>query len=174
MPRSASPHPTDLELEILKALWRLGPLTVRQVRDALAAGGAGSPPRELAYTTVMTVMTIMTRKGYLRRGKDKARAEGGYVYRAKAAQQSTTLRMLRDLVDRAFCGSTGAAVLNLLESSEITPDELRQLRELIDRKAQTQAGSPWPPPTSSPPTGSPSPDPPSPDPFPPPAKEQTL
>ena len=149
MPRPASQHPTDLELEVLKTVWRLGPSTVRQVRDALAAGGGGSPPRELAYTTVMTVMTIMTNKGYLRRdkarGKSAGKPEGGYVYRAKVAQQSTTLRMLRDLVDRAFSGSTGAAVLNLLESSEITPDELRQLRELIDRKSQTPSAAKTPP-----------------------------
>ena len=146
MPRSASQHPTDLELEVLKTLWRLGPSTVRQVRDALSAGGAGSPPRELAYTTVMTVMTIMTNKGYLRRDKNKGKTDGGgYVYRAKVARQSTTLRMLRDLVDRAFSGSTGAAVLNLLESSEVSPDELRQLRELIDRKAQSRSGGPTPP-----------------------------
>ena len=155
MPRPASQHPTDLELEILKTLWRIGPSNVRRVRDALAAGAADSPPRDLAYTTVMTVMTIMTKKGYVRRDKsrDKSRAEGGYVYRAKVAQQSTTLRMLRDLVDRAFSGSTGAAVLNLLESSEITPDELRQLRELIDRKAQ--APSARPPSDESHPTGHP-------------------
>ena len=132
MPRSASQHPTELELEVLKAVWRLGPATVRQVRDALSAGGHGSPPRELAYTSVMTVMSIMTNKGYLRRAK----ADGGYVYRAKVARGSTVGRMLRDLVERAFSGSAGAAALHLLESSEVTPEELRQLRELIDRKAK--------------------------------------
>ena len=132
MPRPPSQHPTDLELEILKIVWRRGPSTVRQVRDALAEGAPGSAPRKLAYTSVMTVMTIMTTKGYLRRTK----ADGSYVYHPTAARQSTVGRMLRDLVDRAFAGSTGAAVLNLLESSEITPDELRQLRDLIDRKAR--------------------------------------
>ena len=141
MARPASQHPTDLELEILKALWRLGPSPVRRVRDALAAGAPASPPRDLAYTSVMTVMTIMTNKGYLRRAREKS--DGGYVYHAKARQRSTAGRMLRDLVDRAFSGSTGAAVLNLLESSEITPEELRQLRELIDRRQRQQ---PTPPP----------------------------
>src|SRR3954454_4830190 len=130
MPRPASQHPTDLELEVLKALWRLGPATVREVRDALAAGAPSSPPRDLAYTSVMTVLTIMTNKGYARRAK----GDGGYVYRAKVARGSTVGRMLRDLVERAFSGSAGAAALNLLESSEGTPEELRQLRELIDRK----------------------------------------
>jgi BlaI family penicillinase repressor len=136
MARPASQHPTDLELEILKALWRLGPSPVRRVRDALAAGAPGSPPRDLAYTSVMTVMTIMTNKGYLRRAKARGKPDGGYVYHARVAQQSTTGRMLRDLVDRAFSGSAAGAALNLIESSEITPDELRRLRELIDRKAR--------------------------------------
>jgi predicted transcriptional regulator len=130
MARPPRRHPTELELEILKALWRLGPSNVRRVRDDLAAGAGGSPPRDLAYTTVMTVMTIMTNKGYLRRKK----ADGGYVYSPRAAQGPTLRNMLRDLVDRAFSGSAGAAVLHLLESSDVTADELRQLRELIDRK----------------------------------------
>src|SRR5688500_9851923 len=115
MPRSPSQHPTDLELEILKALWQLGPSPVRKVRDALAAGSHGSPARDLAYTSVMTVMTIMTQKGYLRR--TRAEADAGYVYHAVVARESTTGRMLRDVVDRAFSGSTGAAVLNLLNTS---------------------------------------------------------
>ena len=53
MARSPSQHPTELELEILKVLWRIGPATVRTVREELAA------VRELAYTSVMTMMTIM-------------------------------------------------------------------------------------------------------------------
>ena len=53
MARPASRHPTELELEILKVLWREGPLSGRQVRDALV------PFRDLAYTSVMTVMNIM-------------------------------------------------------------------------------------------------------------------
>lgn len=150
MARPASQHPTDLELEILKALWRLGPSPVRKVRDALAAGAPGSAPRDLAYTSVMTVMTIMTQKGYLRRTKSSStatsRADPGYVYHATVARESTTGRMLRDLVDRAFSGSTGAAVLNLLNTSDITPDELRQLRELIERKEQQQPRQQPPPP----------------------------
>jgi predicted transcriptional regulator len=145
MARPASQHPTDLELEILKALWRLGPSPVRDVRDALAVGLPGSAPRDLAYTSVMTVMTIMTRKGYLRRTRSASKAEAGYVYHPVAPRESTVGRMLRDVIDRAFSGSAGAAALNLLNSSEITPDELRQLRELIERKEQQQSTPNSPP-----------------------------
>ncbi len=129
MARPASKHPTELELEILKILWRDGPASVRQVRDALAGF------RDLAYTSVMTIMTIMTKKGYLRR----SRSEDGYVYRARITQESTTRRMLRDLVDRAFEGSAAALMLNLLETSDIDADELKRLRELLSEKAKEKS-----------------------------------
>ena len=129
MARSASRHPTELELEILKILWRDGPSNVRRVRDALVDF------RDLAYTSVMTMMTIMAKKGYLKRRK----GEGGYVYRAAISAESTTRGMLRDLVDRAFDGSAAALMVNLLETRDIDADELRQLRELINRKAGEQS-----------------------------------
>ena len=135
MPRPRSQFPTELELEILKALWRLGPSPVRAVRDALAAA---PEPRDLAYTSVMTVMAIMAKKRYVSRRK----VDGGYVYSARVARESTAGRMLRDVVDRAFSGSAGAAALNLLNAADVTPDELRQLRELIDAKEREQSATP--------------------------------
>ncbi len=129
MARAASRHPTELELEILKILWRDGPSNVRHVRKALAGF------RDLAYTSVMTMMTIMARKGYLKRRK----GEGGYVYRAAISAESTTRGMLRDLVDRAFDGSAASLMVNLLETRDIDADELQRLRELINRKAGEQA-----------------------------------
>jgi len=126
MPRSSS-HPTELELEVLKVLWREGPWPVRLVRQALAAAG-----RDLAYTTVMTVMSIMVRKGYLRRDKQGA----GFIYRPRIVRRSTLGKMLRDLVDRAFNGSAAAATLHLLQTSDLNREELRQIQELIARKAR--------------------------------------
>jgi predicted transcriptional regulator len=123
MARPTSKHPTELELEILKILWRDGPASVRQVRDALVGF------RDLAYTSVMTVMTIMTKKGYLRRSK----VDGGYVYRSRISEQVTTRRMLRDLVERVFGGSASAVMLNLLTTQDIDADELKRMRELIDQ-----------------------------------------
>lgn len=128
MARPASRHPTELELEILKILWREGPLSAGRVRDLLAGF------RDLTYTSVITIMNIMVRKRYLQRRK----ADVGYTYRARITQVSTTRGMLRDLVDRAFEGSAATLMLNLLESSEIDPAELKQLRELIDRKAKEE------------------------------------
>ena len=124
MARPASKHPTELELEILKVLWRSGPLAVRQVRDALA--------RDLAYTSVMTVMTIMLDKGYLIRRKEGA----SYVYRPLVTEQATRGQMLEDLVQRAFDGSAAAVMVNLLESADLDDAELSELRSLLKRKAR--------------------------------------
>ena len=130
MARPASQHPTELELEILKVLWRDGPRPVRHVREALAGAG-----RALAYTSVMTVMNIMADKGYVKRNKNP-KDGAGYVYHPLVREHATTGRMLRDLVDRAFDGSAAAAMVNLLQSAEVTDDELKQLRELIQLKAK--------------------------------------
>lgn len=124
MARPASTHPTELELEILKILWRQGPSTVRQVREALA------PERKLAHTSVITVMNIMTDKGYLNRD-----AEGNtHIFRAKVNAQSIRKRMLGDLVRRAFDGSAIAVMLNLLDTSELKDTELAELRRRLEEK----------------------------------------
>ena len=124
MARRASKHPTELELEILKVLWSAGPSPVRGVRDGLAVS------RKLAYTSVMTIMNIMVDKGYLARVKQGP----SYVYRPRVGQRATTRRMLKDLMDRAFDGSAAAVMVNLLESDALDADELRHLRDLINRK----------------------------------------
>jgi predicted transcriptional regulator len=118
-----------LELEILKILWRDGPASVRHVRDALAPG------RELAYTSVMTIMTIMTRKGYLRREKQGT----SYIYHPCQSADAMTRGILSDLVDRVFDGSAVAVMLNLLETADIDAAELKELRKLIDRKAKEKS-----------------------------------
>ena len=129
MARSASRHPTELELEILKVLWQLGSATVRQVRDELAA------VRDLAYTTVMTVMTIMDGKGYVSRVKDGR----SFVYRALYHEQKASRNMLQDVVDRVFGGSASAVMQHLLETSDLDDDELKQIRSLINRKSREKS-----------------------------------
>jgi len=126
MARPSSKHPTELELEILKILWRDGRCSVRQVREALAG------TRRLAYTSVMTIMNIMVEKGYLRRRK----TNGSYVYAPRITERVTTRRMLKDLIDRAFDGSAVAVMLNLIETTDIDADELAELRQLLHQKGK--------------------------------------
>ena len=126
MARVPSKNPTELELEILKVVWQIEPATVRQVRDAL------SGVRDLAYTTVMTVMSIMSDKGYLKRRKDGR----SYVYEAVYREQKTSRGLLQDVIDRVFDGSATAVMQHLLETSDIDEDELNQIRLLVNRKSR--------------------------------------
>ncbi len=129
MPRTTSKHPTELELEILKVLWRIGPATVKQVREELAT------VRDLAYTTVMTMMTILDGKGYVTRAKDGR----SFIYEATYHEQKASKNMLQDVVDRLFGGSTKAVMQHLIETSELDEAELKQIRSLINRKAREKS-----------------------------------
>jgi len=124
MARSASKHPTELELEILKVLWRDGPMTVKQARDALTGF------RKLSYSSVTTIMNIMVEKKYLGRRKQGA----SFIYKPRISQDATTGRMLRDVVERAFDGSTSAVLLKLLESSDLNETEVKTIRDFLDRQ----------------------------------------
>ena len=124
MPRPASKHPTELELAILKILWKKSPASVREVREALDGF------RKLAYTSVMTIMNIMTRKKYLKRIK-KGKT---FAYTPLVSETETTRGILTDIVERLFDGSTATAMLNLLETSDIDKNELIELKKLINSK----------------------------------------
>jgi BlaI family transcriptional regulator, penicillinase repressor len=124
MARPLSRHPTELELEILKILWNQGPCSVKQIQEALAG------TRGLAYTTIMTMLTIMTNKKYVRRNK----AGASNTYEAAIKQDAASSNMLQDIVDRVFDGSVPAVVQQLLESSDLDAQELEAIRQLISRK----------------------------------------
>jgi predicted transcriptional regulator len=144
MARPASKHPTELELAILNVLWRGGgskPMTGREIQEGLAGAG-----RELAYTSVVTVLNIMTRKGYLRRKKAAAGAgvgggAAGFAYQPSVTEKANAGRMLRDLIDRVFHGSSSAVLLKLLEESRLDAGEIARLRDVVDRKAAESASS---------------------------------
>lgn len=122
----SSRHPTELELEILKILWREGPCSVRHVREELTGF------RNLAHTSVMTMMTIMVEKGYLKRSKKGKR----YIYKPRISEEDTTQGMLGDIVERLFQGSTMTAMVHLLEMSDVDEEELAELRKLMRRKGK--------------------------------------
>jgi predicted transcriptional regulator len=129
MARPPSQYPTGLELEILKILWRDGESPVRHVRDALASF------RDLAYTSVMTTMSIMKKKGYLKR----RRAGKSFYYSPLVTEEETSRGMLSDLVERVFDGSARALMVNLLEAEGIAGGEIEELRALINEKAREAA-----------------------------------
>lgn len=127
MARPVSEHPTELELAILKVLWQKSPQTVQGVREGLAEAG-----RELATSSVITVMNIMVGKGYLLRDK----AGRAFEFTPLVEHQSVSRRMLGDLVNRVFDGSASAVMLELLETSDVDADEIAAIRRLINRKSR--------------------------------------
>ena len=126
MPRPRHDHPTPGELEVLKVLWERGPSTVREVMEVL------NETRRRAYTSVMSLLGVMTEKGLLTR-EPKGRA---YVYRAKVAREKTLGQMVDDLLGRAFEGSASTLVARLLDQSSPSPEELEEIRRTLEEYRQ--------------------------------------
>jgi len=121
MPRPKYEHPTPGELEALAVLWERSPLSVREVMEVLNR----SRPR--AYTSIMSLLNVMTDKGLLTR-KPQGRA---FVYAPKAGRKKTMRRLLGDLLGRAFDGSANLLVAHLLEEANPTAEELAEIRRTI-------------------------------------------
>ena len=122
--KSADAQPSEFEMQILGVLWEQGPSTVRQVMDLLPDG----KPR--AYTSVLSVMQVMQKKGLLTTADKKDGLANVYVPAVQRSEVVTPL--LRGLVSKVFGGSTRAVVQHLLEDAEIPQDEISQLRQLLD------------------------------------------
>lgn len=112
--------PTAAELDILTALWRLGPATVREVHETLA--------KDCDYNTTLTQMRLMTEKGLLRRS-ERFR---NHVYEPAVPQEKMQQRITRDLMQRVFGGSAKGLILGALGAKSIDAAELAEIRRMID------------------------------------------
>jgi predicted transcriptional regulator len=123
----AAENPTELELLILKVLWEQSPQTARQIREALARRG-----RELAHTSVITMLQRMVDKGQL----DQLDPEVGKAFRfvPLLSEADVSGRMLGDLIDRVFDGSAEAVMLSLFDVSDLDDDSLNRLRRAFNQK----------------------------------------
>ncbi|HUL74449.1 MAG TPA: BlaI/MecI/CopY family transcriptional regulator [Vicinamibacterales bacterium] len=117
------PRPTDAELAILRVLWERGPSTVRHVHEALAGS------RETGYTTTLKLMQIMAEKGLVTRDESSRT----HVYAARHSQDQTQRQLVADLMDRAFGGRSAALVMQALSAHPATPEELQEIRKLIEQ-----------------------------------------
>ena len=125
--KSLLPRPTDAELAVLRALWKLGSGSVREVLEALNRARSGPP---LAYTTVLRFLQIMTEKGLVVR--EDADAARGHIYAPKVPAERTKRQMVSDLLERAFGGSVQEMVLQALGTRKISAAELREIRKLLN------------------------------------------
>jgi predicted transcriptional regulator len=122
MPRPKSPTMTDGELRLMRVLWEQGQATVGEVVDAL-----NTRPKP-AYNTVLTLLRIMEKKGYVSHRKD-GRA---FIFVPAVDRVDASRSALRTLVDRFFEGSPRLLMLNLLEDGQLSPEALKQLKERIE------------------------------------------
>jgi BlaI family penicillinase repressor len=120
-PERATQLPTEAELEILNILWAAGPSTVRDVHTQSS--------KDTGYTTVLKQMQVMVEKGLL----DRSERFRSHVYEPRVEKEKTQQRLTRNLVQRAFGGSAKNLVLGALSSQKVSPAELAEIRELLDR-----------------------------------------
>jgi len=123
------PMPTAAEVDILAALWRLGPATVREVHDAL--------DKDCGYTTTLKQMQLMTEKGLLIR-TERFRV---HVYEPAVPKQQMQARLAGDLLRRVFDGSAAGLVMGALGAKPASSEELAEIRKMIDEFDKKKRGS---------------------------------
>ncbi len=129
MPREVSKTFTDKELEIMRVVWDLGEATARQIQEAV--------PGEAHYNSVLTIIRVLERKGHLTH-----RVEGkAHVYRAKAKQEKARSRVLSHLIEQVFGGSPASLVLHLVETGDLTEEDLQEVRQQVATRAEARAAA---------------------------------
>ena len=118
-----SQSPTPVELAILQVMWERGPSTVCEIHNAL------KPQRDTGYSTTLKMVQVMTEKGLVAR--DESRRP--QVYRPSRRREQTQLQLLDELIQRAFGGSASKLVLRAASARRISPDELAEIKRLIER-----------------------------------------
>jgi predicted transcriptional regulator len=121
---------TPLELQIMNVLWETGRANVQTVQARLQG-------RNLAYTTVQTMLNVLHRKGKVAR-KLKERA---YLYQPVLSRQKAVTQAVGDMLDRFFGGSADSLVLSLVETRRLTPEKLARIQRLLERPREGSHGN---------------------------------
>ncbi len=117
-------EPAEFELQVLGTLWQHGPGTVRQVMERLSDG------KERAYTSVLSVMQVMHKKGLLEVADER---EGlAHVFKPLVSREQVAVPLLRGLVTKIFGGSTKTAMQHLLNADAVDRAEINEMRKLLD------------------------------------------
>ena len=116
------PKPSPAELEILRVLWKRGPRTVREVHEELKS------VRDAGYYTYLKLLQIMAQKSLVRRDE----SQRAHIYEAAVSEEVTEHRLVRDVLERCFEGSTRRLIMRALEARRFSDDELEEIRRLMD------------------------------------------
>ena len=131
MARPRAKELTERELEVMQAIWAAVPeadsenspsLTIADIRDALSESG-----RDLAYTTVATLVRILDEKGFLEQTND----ERPFTYRPARSFQEVSGSLLGDLVQRVFGGSREALLMRLVEQRQLSQKERQAIEQIL-------------------------------------------
>lgn len=115
---------TPRELDLMSVLWERGPSTVTEVQEALAD--------ELAYTTVLTLLRVLEEKGHVTHTTE-GRA---HRYAPLVERQAAGRSALERITERLFGGSPELLLTRLVEDGDLTEDELRRMRDLLQRRLE--------------------------------------
>jgi len=121
---------TPLELEIMNVLWETGPVGVQTVQARIQG-------RDLAYTTVQTMLNVLHRKGRVKR-RLKERA---FLYTPLLSRQKAVTQAVGDMIERFFGGSADGLVMNLVETRNLTPERLAELQKLVEQPKEKSHGN---------------------------------
>lgn len=122
MGRQGASQPTEVELQILRILWELGPSLVRDVHARLNA------EKGTNYSTTVKMLSVMLEKDLVRRDENAS----PYIYRAAMSRNSAGKRMVKDLVEKVYDGAAMSLVLHALKSARASSEELDEVRRLLD------------------------------------------
>ena len=122
MPRPGSSQPTEVEMQILRILWDLGPSPVREIHRRLEAAKGTS------YSTTVKMLSVMLEKGLVTRDEEAQ----PHIYRAALTRDGAGKRLVRDLIDKVYNGSALSLVLQALSTQRATQEERDEIRRLLD------------------------------------------
>lgn len=114
---------TETELELMTLLWKLGEGTVSDVLQQLPK------ERELAYTSVSTILRILEQKGILKTSKEGR----GHVYTPQIKKSDYEIKTVKHVVERVFDGTPMALVRQLLDTTQLNEDDIKELKKLISK-----------------------------------------
>jgi BlaI family penicillinase repressor len=121
---------SDLQLDLMRVLWRSGELSVAEVTEALADRG-------LAHTTVATLLTRLEKRGVVESRRDGRQL----AYRASVSEAQVRRNMVSSLIAQVFRGDSKALLAHLLSEREVAPGDLEQVRALLKRDDDGRASS---------------------------------
>ena len=123
-------RPSDLEMQVLGVLWARGPSTAREVLEAMPDG------KERAYTSVLSVMQVMEKKGLLKH----TRRGVAHVYSPAVSRNRIVRPFVHKVVSEVFAGKPSTLVQELLAEGSVSQEELTRIRKLLD-EASSSKGS---------------------------------